>query len=60
MNNTCHFGPDITGNFLVEIVSSEIADECKATSLCLCDTHDDVIAEIARGKTFEQIMRERE
>ena len=60
MNNTCHFGPDITGKFLVEIVSSEKADECKAASLCLCDTHEEAITEIANGKTFDQIMLERE
>ena len=54
MNNTCHFGPDITGKFLVEVVSSERADACDPT-FCLCDTHDfdDIRYQVA-NKDFTQ------
>lgn len=39
MENTCHFGPDIAGYFIVEEVSSERADSCDP-NFCICDTHD--------------------
>ena len=54
MNNTCHFGPDIRGEFIVEVVSSERADSCDR-HFCVCDTHD-----FEPPDTFESVLAARQ
>ena len=56
VNSTCYIGPDDTGNFFAEVVSSELADSCDR-SFCVCDTH--IFAEDEGGVTFETILEER-
>ena len=53
-NNTCLFGPDVKGHFYTDnAVKSEEVDAC-ADDWCICDTHADVIAQMAaESLTFE-------
>ena len=53
-NNTCLFGPDAIGNFLIDReATSEEVDSC---NWCICDKHADVIAQMTENDlTFEEV-----
>ena len=53
MDNTCYFGPDIKGQIVKEILSSERADGCDRL-FCVCDTHD-----FEAPDTFESVLASR-
>ena len=53
MDNTCYFGPDIKGEIIKEMLSSERADGCDRL-FCVCDTHD-----FEGSDTFESILEAR-
>lgn len=53
MDNTCYFGPDIKGQIVKEVLSSERADGCDRL-FCVCDTHD-----FEAPETFESVLASR-
>ena len=53
MDNTCYFGPDIKGEIVKEVISSERADGCDRL-FCVCDTHD-----FEEPDSFESVLAAR-